>query len=294
MRSKKLFFNRNFLQKCWSQRKSFFFTQKNTISDELMWFIGFTEGCGSNFYTNGKRLSFIITQAEASVLYKIRSLLGFGSVKVRSDNYYRFVITKREGIKRIIELCNGHLVCQARRKEFSKWLAVWNLTFPQEYIHELESFAKPSFTNAWISGFFDAEVTLVISFSISTPNQAKTENSISGSEDKNRQRVRLRPRIFCDQKDDFDVLQAIADSFKAGRVRKRQSDVKQIYYRWMLDTWIHIPKVIRYLNRYPLRTRKHRVYLRFRKIYQIYLRKEHCTQDGLKPKVRALISRLQL
>ncbi|GJP45507.1 hypothetical protein CLOM_g4890, partial [Closterium sp. NIES-68] len=92
----------------------------------------------------------------------------------------------------------------------------------------------------------------------------------------------------------LDVLQAIADSFQAGRVRKRQSDSNKNYYRWMLDTWIHLPKVIRYLNRYPLRTRKHRVYLRFRKIYQIYLRKEHCTQDaGLEPKVRALISKLQ-
>jgi hypothetical protein len=214
-------------------------------------------------------------------------------VKVTSDNYYRFVITKREGLKGIIELCNGHLVCQARRKQFSKWLAVWNQTNPQEYIHELESFARPSYTNAWISGFFDAEVALAISFSISTQNQVKTEFEISASEEKTPRRARLRPRIYCDQKDEFDVLQGIADSFKAGRVRKRKSDVNQNYYRWMLDSWIHLPKVIRYLNRYPLRTRKHRVYLRFRKIYQIYLRKEHCTQDGLEPKVRALIGRLQ-
>ncbi|GJP39739.1 hypothetical protein CLOM_g24082 [Closterium sp. NIES-68] len=105
---RKLFFNRNLLQKSWSQPTSFLFTQNKTISDELMWFIGFTEGDGC-FYTNGKRLWFIITQAEASVLYKIRSLLGFGSVKVRSDNYYRFVITKGEGLKRIIELCNGRV-----------------------------------------------------------------------------------------------------------------------------------------------------------------------------------------
>ncbi|GJP30472.1 hypothetical protein CLOM_g2375 [Closterium sp. NIES-68] len=72
-------------------------------------------------------------------------------------------------------------VCQARRKQFSKWLAVWNLTNPQEYIHELESFARPSSTNAWISGFFDAE--------ISTPNQAKAYISISGHEEKKREEL---------------------------------------------------------------------------------------------------------
>jgi len=282
---KKLFFNRNFLQKSWSQPKCFLFTQKNTISDELMWFIGSTEG-DACFYTNGKRLWFIITQAEASVLYKIRSLLGFGSVKVTSDNYYRFVITKREGIKRIIEICNGHLVCQARRKQFSKWLAVWNQTNPQEYIHELESFARPSYTNAWISGFLDAEggfsfsilLKQVSSFATfaSQPLLKQPTETCQTS-----QKTRLRPRIFCYQKDEFDVLQGIADSFQAGRVCKRKSHVNKNYYRWMLDSWVHLPKVLRYLNRYPLRTRKHRVYLRFRKIYQIYLRKEHCTQDGL-------------
>lgn len=73
-------------------------------------------------------------------------------------------------------------------------------------------------------------------------------------------------------------MEAIATAFHAGRVSCRTT---KEHFRWMVNTWIHIPKIISYLNRYPLQTRKHLVYLRWRKIYHMVLRKEHLAEDGL-------------
>lgn len=109
--------------------------------------------------------------------------------------------------------------------------------------------------NAWISGFFDAEG----GFSISISPEG-----------------RIRPRMFCDHKTDHFVLSRIATAFGAGRVRER----KQPQYRWMMDTWCHIPKIMKYFRRYPLRTKKHIVYCRWIKIYRMYERKEHLTAEG--------------
>jgi len=103
-------------------------------------------------------------------------------------------------------------------------------------------------------------------------------------------KFRVRPRVFCDQKNEKEVLVAIATAFKAGRVSSRTGDKTQ--FRWMIDTWKHVEKVKSYLSRYPLRTRKHLVYLRWLKVYYRVLRKEHLKNEGLQ-KIRKLCTHLQ-
>jgi hypothetical protein len=276
------------------------------ISDELMWFIGFAEGDGC-LYTDGIRLWFVATQAEASVLYRVRNILGFGSVRAdfrprpmqanlsfvdpdspkrtfqaNSDRYYyRLTISNREGIKKLIDLFNGRFVCQHRREQLSKWILVWNHLYPKEYITELQSDAKPTLLNAWLSGFLDAEGGFSISIA--------PRNSTSSMKPEAK-KFRVRPRVFCDQKNEEEVLVAIARAFKAGRVSFRAGDKTQ--FRWMIDTWKHVEKVKAYLSRYPLRTRKHLVFLRWLKVRQLVLRKEHLTDEGLQ-KIRKLCTHLQ-
>ena len=279
------------------------------ISDELMWFIGFAEGDGC-LYTDGKRLWFVATQAEATVLYRVRNILGFGSVRTdfrtaqacnlrmhatsvsphypervfqaNSDRYYyRLIVSNREGIKKLIHLFNGRFVCQHRREQLWKWIFVWNHLYPKECIRELQSNAKPTLLNAWLSGFLDAEG----GFSISIAPRSSTSSMKPETK-----KFRVRPRVFCDQKNEEGVLVAIARAFKAGRVSSRTMDKTQ--FRWMIDTWKHVQKVKSYLSRYPLRTRKHLVYLRWLKVYYMVLRKEHLTDEGLQ-KIRKLCTHLQ-
>jgi len=184
---------------------------REKISDELMWFIGFAEGDGC-LHSNGKRFWFVTTQAEVAVLYRIRNLLGFGHVRTvclprpfqaRPNasrrarvqpsqasfhrDYYRFVVSHRKGVKRLISLFNGRFVCQHRREQLSKWIFVWNQLYPKECIQELPSHARPTLLNAWLSGFLDAEG----GFSISIAPRSSTS-----SRKPEAKRFRVQPKDF--------------------------------------------------------------------------------------------------
>jgi len=261
---------------------------KNEFQSDLWkWLIGFAEGDGC-LHTNGRRHWFILTQKENRVLYRARSIIGFGKIqKVEkrcepsSDPgsngrlkqiYYRLVITNREGIQKLIQAFNGQFVCEARKVQLSRWIATWNARFPQQQIVEQPSFTQPTLNHAWFSGFFDAEGDFSISIT------------------KRNRKYRVRPRIFCDQKNEREVLRTIVAMFQAGRVTARGQD--RTHYRWMVDTWVHVEKIQAYFRRYPLRTRKHLVYLRWLKVYRMVLRKEHLTEIGLK-RIRQLCTCLQ-
>lgn len=266
-------------------------------SDSWRWLIGFTEGDGC-LHTDGKRHWYILIQKESKVLYRAKSIIGFGKIrKVEKDgkfNSFRLVITNREGIKKLLQAFNGQFFCQTRKIQLSRWITVWNTRYSNDKIIEKSFEPKtkakksaflivaqknpPTVTlhDAWFSGFFDAEG----GFSISITKRYDTGIF----------RFRVRPRIFCDQKNEPEVLNAVAAFFQAGRVTTRAQDRTQ--YRWMVDTWIHVHKIQAYFRRHPLRTRKHLVFLRFLKIYRMVLRKEHLTDAGLQ-RIRELSTRLQ-
>lgn len=250
--------------------------------DELDWFIGFAEGDGCLHTNGGKRLWFILTQKEARILFQVRTMLGFGTINKTALGYFRYEVSNQAGLLQLITIFHGRLRTQKKAQDFVSWLSVWNQNpnrkeqlettsnrwfsknknrdvlksnTKAESEPELFSEAAVDTKNAWISGFIDAEG----GFSISISPEG-----------------RIRPRMFCDQKTDHFVLSRIATAFGAGRVRER----KQQQYRWMMDTWCHIPKIMKYFRRYPLRTKKHIVYCRWIKIYRMYERKEHLTAEG--------------
>lgn len=147
------------------------------------------DGC---FHTDGKRHWFILTQAEVRILFQIRSMLGYGKVQCTTKGYFRLEITNREGIKQLILIFNGRLVCSARKNQFSKWITVWNERYPDESICELNCVGEPSLSNAWISGFMDAEGGLSISIAPRGSDKPRTLAVTIASTVK----YRVRPRVF--------------------------------------------------------------------------------------------------
>ena len=262
--------------------------------DDLDWFIGFAEG-GGCLHTNGKRLWFILTQKEARILYQVRTMLGFGTINKTALGYFRYEVSNQAGLFQLITIFNRRLRTQKKAQDFVSWLSAWNQNANSVFklsgdsetpgnrdvfdsTEKLKSNTKsssesePEFSsestavdteNAWISGFLDAEGGFSISIWASPEG-----------------RIRIRPRMFCDQKTDHFVLSRIATAFDAGRVRFFSRKQQPTQYRWMMDTWCHIPKIMKYFRRYPLRTKKHVVYCRWIKIYRMYERKEHLTAEG--------------
>jgi hypothetical protein len=288
--------------------------------DQLDWFIGFAEGNGC-LHTDGQRLWFILAQKEARILYRIRAMLGFGRIQQTAQGYWRYEVAHQQGIYTLITIFNGQLRSHHKQQQLAQWISVWNINQSKSKkdnnarlcsgcvqmlpflcltkVSILPQNTRVSIDNAWVSGFIDAEG----GFSISMTNSSGFKNG-----------VRIRPRMFCDQKNERILLQQIAIAFVAGRVTERKLQKKHFgldlqlpqlglgisntdlenqtngetkYYRWMLDTWCHVPTVMRYFRRYPLQTRKHIVYLRWIKIYRMYCRKEHLTPEGVQ-RIRVL------
>lgn len=49
-----------------------------------------------------------------AVLYKIREMIGFGSINKQGPRTFRYVVQDKEGIREIIEMLNGNLVLEKR------------------------------------------------------------------------------------------------------------------------------------------------------------------------------------
>jgi hypothetical protein len=57
---------------------------------------------------------------------------------------------------RLIHLFNGNLVYGWKRKQFQSWLAAYNNQYTQHVLVK-QCQLVPSFSNAWLCGFIDAE-----------------------------------------------------------------------------------------------------------------------------------------
>lgn len=230
------------------------------------WFLGFAEGDGSFGIRNGRPI-FVINQAEIEILKKIRSELGFGTVFTYSQAgrvYARYLVTDKNGILSLIYLFNGNIHLQKVHERFTVWVEHSNSIFQCLISESID--VKPrrcpkeiSFSNAWLSGFFDAEG----GFYAGVTKQNKETNT----------GFRLRLKAYVDQKNELDVLQQIQVLFGVANVTTRSFEKKT--YRVDLNTKKSLEKTLIYFERYNLRSKKHIVYAMWRKIVFAYLEGRH-------------------
>ena len=104
----------------------------------LQWFIGFAEGDGGIFTDKNDYISFVITQNESKILYHIKDKLG---------RLYKLAL-----------LFNGRgapLFLLHRINQLQEWIKILNSK--SYFIIFNNRNNSISFTDAWISGFTDAE-----------------------------------------------------------------------------------------------------------------------------------------
>jgi len=92
----------------------------------LDWFIGFIEGEGSFSWSNtdsGGQPSFGFSQKNAlHTIKEIRDFLGFGEIYYESgDDIHQFQVKKIDDCLTIIEVLDGKLRLEKRRKQFESW-----------------------------------------------------------------------------------------------------------------------------------------------------------------------------
>uniref|UniRef100_UPI0023F3BB6D LAGLIDADG homing endonuclease n=1 Tax=Cyathus striatus TaxID=68777 RepID=UPI0023F3BB6D len=259
----------------------FFYTSNNLISKEwLTWFIGFSEGDGAILITKGKP-RFVLTQKEGTILFHIKEVLGFGTVR-QYNGYYRFIVSEPQSILLLIYIFNGNLVLPYRQKQLGNWIYAINcfnysnsLSFKswdkKELILELNpTLIKPNIKDAWLSGFTDAEGCFNVKID-------PRPNTITG--------YRVFLRFLLDQKNAESTLLIVRDLFKFGQVSVRGNT--NGVYRYHNNTFKGLIPVRNYFLAFPLKTKKAESFKHWLEVFNMVLKKEHLSPEGLE-KIRVI------
>jgi hypothetical protein len=187
---------------------------------------------------------FKITQTslDAQVLFYIKKSLGFGSVSVQSttNKTHQFKVRDKDNLVKIINIFNGNLITKAKILQFESFLQAFNAKYNTN-IDFIDCINKVSLDNGWLSGFTDAEGCFTCSAYLS-----KTTNKHI-----------VTVRYIISQKNDIEFSNHLA-SLIDGYVSYLKSYGG--YNTIVNSTKLSI--IIKYINSFPLKTKKHISYTR--------------------------------
>lgn len=236
------------------------------------WLIGFTEGDGSFIINKSGYLEFKITRptSDAQVLFYIKKNLGFGSVSIQDKKIktHHYRVRDRKGLRTLICIFNGRLCTSTKTHQFNRWVKAFNLVYDTE-LQVYCSENTPSFENAWLAGFTDAEGC----FTCSIISRSLTYSKI-------------QVKYILSQKDEYKLLTKIA-ALTGGKVHHSKFDNGYT----MTVNLSNLSRTIRYFNIYGLKTKKYISYLNWIKVYKLVKAQKHLNTEGL-IKIRNLINKI--
>jgi len=226
---------------------------------------------GDGHFSKAEQLVLVFSSPDAFLAYYLKKRLGYGNVKkVKDKNAYLLIISKKEGMLKVINLINGKLRTKHRFDQ-----VVNNVLNHTKYTDQNIQFTLDSsknFDNYWLAGFSDADASF----------QIKIIKRIT----RNKPEIRLNYQI--DQKS--DLLLNMIKEYLGGNIGYRKS---QDTYYYDSTSFGSAKKVIGYFDQYHLQSRKHINYLRWRKVYRLIQDREHLTEKGLSKilTIKSLINR---
>jgi hypothetical protein len=213
----------------------------------LEWFVGFSEG-NANFFLKEegaqKRLVFEMAQKDAQLIHKIRKQLGYGRVSRGNEKEQVWVyrVEDRNGVQRLMSLFQDNLVLPKRILEFQR---LQDVAFDLGLSPRMASFQqkKPSLQTAWLAGFLEAEGCF---------SAHLASNPVNSSRLHWRQKVTLTQQDIAGEQ---LILDSIAELFQSrGAVQVLTG--RNCYRIEMSSIESHVI-LKHYLDRFPLRGKKH-------------------------------------
>jgi len=234
------------------------------------WFIGFSEGDGSFILNKNGYIEFKITQSsiDAQILFLIKKELGFGSTviqdKINKTHHYR--VRDKKNILKLISIFNGNIITKAKKYQFKLWLDGFNVRYNMS-INHIESSSKPNLNNSWLSGFTDAEGC----FTSSVLKNSKTGNTI------------VTVRYVLSQKNDLEFSNYVADLLNGYTTYLKSYDGYNVTVNFS-----RLSKIIAYLEKHSLKTKKLISYRKWLKVFNLVKNKKHLNTEGLE-KIKILV-----
>ena len=227
---------------------------------------GLIEGDG---YFGPSSLEIILHEKDISLAYYLRNQLGYGLIyKIKDKKAIKFVIKKKEGLKKILNLTNGKYIAPFKLIQLSKlnWVK-------QSNIKLLPSTNSINLLTPWLAGFIDADGSLGIFLAKSSTHS---------------QKVSVRLEIKISQKNN-NILLLLKSLFKSHLYKDKNN-----IFRWKITGQSNLIKIIDYLDSYPLQSYKYLQYFIFRRTFKLIDKKEHQTKIGLNKikKFKLLLSQI--
>lgn len=258
----------------------------------IEWFVGFVEGDGCLFSSSLSRKQFIITQKDVRVLVFIRNNLKFGTISKQNDNTYRFVVSKKTHINILVNLLNGRIVLNKTFKKLEKFVDDNNINIQPPSLNLI------NLNSAWLAGFTDAEGCFnirVVNARLYNKNVfilLKNKNIILDWVASNVTfsnldvSLRVRFRFILDQKNEESVLKYIVFILGVGKVARRELPTDM--FRYSLDSNENQAIVIKYFNKFKLRSHKYLQFLKWKNLWKEVQQKKHLHIKNLRSLKRYL------
>ena len=221
LKEKRLIIEENLIESSETVRETTLDFQPNDISF-LQWFIGFSQGSAS-WVRKKKRFIFKIDkgkQGEQLLLY-IRDSLGFGTV-VHYGNYWRYVVTRGEDVKKLIAIFSGNLLLSRSQQRFTLWC---NNSTPS-----MDCQCHPLFQSSRLAGYIDARGKL----------EWEGDHLV---------------RFDIDQREGSEMLHEIGDFLQGG-------SIKQTVHKFRFSIRRHpsLGRLLRYFCLHPLQNKEKSTY----------------------------------
>lgn len=243
----------------------------------LTWLIGFAEGDGSFLITNqskslGKhKIIFLMGQhtKDIQVLEYIQDQLGFGRIEQSAQNMHRYIVSDIPHISCLLLLFNGSIVMPKFYHRFCIVLKKYNQrrnnpaatkasNLPAITI--IKQLEKPALTNAWLSGFTNAEGCFFCNY------QTKSAKTRSG--------WKIVFSIGQKYEQNSLVLHHIAEVFNAGKVKSSPS-AGEDFWSFSITNLKQNLIIINYFNTFPLQSKKRKSFEKWVSILTALSKKEH-------------------
>ena len=195
---------------------------------------------------------------DQSFAYLLKKRIGFGNIyKIKNKNAYNLVVSKKEGVFKIITLINGKFRLESKFNQINYLIENNKLDFKNLKLNN-----NPILINDyWLAGFSDGDS----SFQIKILKREK-RNEIKNE-------IRLNFQFELKTKDPLTSIQL---NFKGNIGYNKTRDT--YYYG---STGFGIAKnFINYFDKFNLQSTKYLNYLFFRKTYLLIQDKKHLTKEG--------------
>nr|YP_003204910.1 endonuclease [Millerozyma farinosa]CAY39280.1 Endonuclease, NAD5 group I intron encoded [Millerozyma farinosa] len=225
--------------------------------DFIYWLMGFTEGNGSfMIYYNKERnknyLEFNMTQSsnDVQMLYYIKKQLGMGTMSKqdKKSNTHQYKMRNKEGLLKMINMFNGKLYLNKTQNKFKEFVKTYNELYNTN-MEVLDNNNEPTLDNAWLSGFTDAEGCFTLGF--------------------------YRNKYFSIR---YIISQKYENIFMnklAILLNGNLSTLKECNTVNLTVNYLKLIYIIKYFNKYKLKTKKLIIYNNWLSVYYSVKNKEH-------------------